>query len=1168
MLDQTICEGGSAEITLTGIAPYEIKFKTKKDGVWVGGDNTEGNATVFTRTLSAVEVSGGKASIASADHGVFEFHLVSVEDAKCINTGLTAIATVTVNALPTVNIQGLTNGKDTVCKDDAIDLIFSGRPPFVLDYTVEGHAPSYYHLPTVFKDNTDPTFDPNDENEVMLTSTGNGLYRGSVVAGEAGLFEFKLISLRDAYLNSCENDSAKTVHILVEELPTAEILEQAVCVNGSITVELGDSVTYLHIEFNKADPQSVGAGHLESPFYHNIPAGSFVIPVDSLSEIKDSTDAIYNYTIAINGVKCDNNTITGTIKINPKPAVTMSDTVVCIGDGVKIAFTGTPPFILEYEVEGNDPALIGLPASPLLVSGQDTTIVAGSAGDFEFRLISLTDNNSCVSTVDQTVNVKVHDRPTVKMLDLTDGKDTICLGDSKTLVFTGKAPYDLEFTSNGITYYKTNILTDTLLIPSLEAGTFNFVLVSLTDAYCSYDAAASTLTAEILVHALPDTPVITVNNVCYGDELIFKTGSGYAEYEWIDVINSVTVTTSDSVIKQTATGTYTYKVRVKNSNGCWSEYSDEASGTVDTLPAKPVIDLVGDVCFGETLTFVTESNYVSYYWIETNTNVISITQTPTIIQSLAGTYTYKVRVQNANGCWSEYSDEVSGEIYALPETPIINTVSDVCFGDTITFTATSGHLRYEWTEILTGTVTDTTINTMKVSAAGYYVYKVRVIDNNGCWSGYSNEKSGEVYELPDKPEIAAVDNVCFGNTLTFATAAGYNNYEWTETNSGTVTTGTNTVSETATGAYTYKVRVQNSNGCWSEYSDAVSGEIYAVPSKPVIAPVSDVCYGSTLTFATTAGYSNYEWTETNSGAVTLGTNSISQTNPGTYAYKVRVQNTNGCWSDYSEVVAGTVYPTLIIPVIEPSGTIAICEGSSLTLTATTGFANYTWYRNGTEISSGSENATIVSEAGKYTVNVTTAYGCGSGTSDEVTVEVIAYPAKPVITAEGLSDGKVWRRVGMNIVFEVSNRIDTLIYQWYHDGSIITGGQGEALYLSSLRLTDAGIYTVTATTQNAGCSTESDGATLIMRENIYVPRLVTPNNDNENDDLIIKGLEIYPHNELIIINRWGNEVFRTRDYVNGSWKGDNLPDGVYFYKLRLIEANGYTEDMTGYFHLKR
>jgi gliding motility-associated-like protein len=157
---------------------------------------------------------------------------------------------------------------------------------------------------------------------------------------------------------------------------------------------------------------------------------------------------------------------------------------------------------------------------------------------------------------------------------------------------------------------------------------------------------------------------------------------------------------------------------------------------------------------------------------------------------------------------------------------------------------------------------------------------------------------------------------------------------------------------------------------------------------------------------------------------------------------------------------------------------------------------------------------------------------------------------------------------MNTVFEVGNKVDELVYQWYHNGSVISGGQGEALHLTALRLTDAGLYTVSATTAKAQCTTESDAIELKMKEDVFIPRLLTPNGDGDNDNLFITGLEIYTHNELIIINRWGNEVFRTKDYLNGSWAGGTLPDGVYFYRLRLVEANGYTDVKNGYFHLKK
>ncbi len=80
----------------------------------------------------------------------------------------------------------------------------------------------------------------------------------------------------------------------------------------------------------------------------------------------------------------------------------------------------------------------------------------------------------------------------------------------------------------------------------------------------------------------------------------------------------------------------------------------------------------------------------------------------------------------------------------------------------------------------------------------------------------------------------------------------------------------------------------------------------------------------------------------------------------------------------------------------------------------------------------------------------------------------------------------------------------------------------------------------------------------------VPNGITPNGDGINDEFVFDILlnnppDKFPDNELIIFNRWGDIVYQARPY-NNDWRGTNqsgkdLPQGTYYYILRLSIANG-------------
>jgi gliding motility-associated-like protein len=82
--------------------------------------------------------------------------------------------------------------------------------------------------------------------------------------------------------------------------------------------------------------------------------------------------------------------------------------------------------------------------------------------------------------------------------------------------------------------------------------------------------------------------------------------------------------------------------------------------------------------------------------------------------------------------------------------------------------------------------------------------------------------------------------------------------------------------------------------------------------------------------------------------------------------------------------------------------------------------------------------------------------------------------------------------------------------------------------------------------------------------------ISPNGDGLNDDLQILGIEGYPNNVLKIFNRWGNLLYETKGYRNdrpwdGTWNGQDLPDGTYFYYLDFGDGK---QTLKGFIELLR
>jgi gliding motility-associated-like protein len=71
-------------------------------------------------------------------------------------------------------------------------------------------------------------------------------------------------------------------------------------------------------------------------------------------------------------------------------------------------------------------------------------------------------------------------------------------------------------------------------------------------------------------------------------------------------------------------------------------------------------------------------------------------------------------------------------------------------------------------------------------------------------------------------------------------------------------------------------------------------------------------------------------------------------------------------------------------------------------------------------------------------------------------------------------------------------------------------------------------------------------------------IITPNNDGFNDKWKIRNIELFPDAEVLVYNRWGKLVFKTKNISDNEWDGTMdgklLPTDSYHYILYLNDGS--------------
>lgn len=269
----------------------------------------------------------------------------------------------------------------------------------------------------------------------------------------------------------------------------------------------------------------------------------------------------------------------------------------------------------------------------------------------------------------------------------------------------------------------------------------------------------------------------------------------------------------------------------------------------------------------------------------------------------------------------------------------------------------------------------------------------------------------------------------------------------------------------------YNVTVTNTAGCTAV---SANDTLVILPTvQPHVSISSDagdtICLNTQVTYYAQAvnGGSNPQYQWKRNGAYVSNT----ATYIGTLLHDGEtiwcVLNSNATCAvprrDTSAIITMTV---LANPSVSVSGSHVLCSGDTTTLTAQPAGSSYLW-------STGAATSTLqVSAPGIYTVTVTDANGCSAGAPFTVSGSA---SQQATITQNGDT---------------LSTAATAQFYQWYYDGTIISGATGPVTPVSA-----SGFYQV-ATIDSNGCRSTSPAVAIAI--------------SGIADIAAISGMQVYPN----------------------------------------------------------
>jgi gliding motility-associated-like protein len=730
-----------------------------------------------------------------------------------------------------------------------------------------------------------------------------------------------------------------------------------------------------------------------------------------------------------------------------------------------------------------------------VAAGVVTGIAAGSV------VISYVVANAC-DTVVATKVVFVKPLPVAAIIS---GPTVVCVGSS--IVLTASVPGGTWSSTGGVTVSTTGTVS------GLTVGT-------ATISYAITNSCGTTVTTKIItVNPLPNAGAISGGPmVCTSNTITMSatiTGGTWS-------CTSNASITSSGVLTGITAGTATVSYTVTNSCGT------AIATTIVTINATPPAGTISGpsrVCVGATITLV--ESVAGGTWSSSNPAVATISATG-VVSGISGG-TVNITYTTSTGlCSNRATTTITVDPLAVPGTIIGDPA--LCALATITLTSTqpggvwgsSGSVAtISPTGVISGLAAGTIIVTYTVTNICGPMIVTKVVSVN---------------PLPNPGIITGPHDVCIGTKITLANSIGGGT--WSSSNTAVATiSAAGVISTVAPGNTAITYTVTSSAGCKDTTTYFIT--VWPLPAPGIISGQSKVCANVTVTLHETETGGTWSVNDPRVLSIDSITGEVRAVSPGTVIITyTSAPNGGGCVN--IATLPFTVYSQPPFVIKENLSNVT-CKGYADASIAVfvenaTGSWQFQWSTGST--------AHVVSPLapGVYSVQVTeVSTGCIAGKNYNITE-----PDSLSISSE-VKDELCAQANGV-IELKVKGGTTPYYYMWSNKA---TTGQVVDL--------PVGTYSVVVTDEH---QCKKDYAAAIGDggcPDIDVKGGLSPNGDGANDLWVIGGLEIYRNNLVLLFDKWGDKVFEQRGY-NNKWdgrgtNGSYLPDGTYFYVIKLNAENG-------------